>query len=104
MLQERARHVSLEMEGRRDVLSEDRAHAIGGRDDVLGRRRVAISEAVSVDALAVAGQLQDVVQQMRADVHEAIAAVVSLSAGHDVTQLADFPRTKSRSHSLHLDA
>ena len=49
----------------------------------------------------MAGELDDVVEQVDADVHQAVAAVVALVAGVDIAQLADASSSVGLSHRAH---
>ena len=49
----------------------------------------------------MAGELDDVVEQVDANVHQAVAAVVALVAGVDIAQLTDAPGCVGPRHRAH---
>ena len=86
----------------------DEAHARGRRDDVLGRDGAAARRGRGADGAAAARQLQQVVHEVGADVHQPVlrsrlfeaprrragsgcthAAVVTLVGGDEMAELAD---------------
>ena len=62
---------------------------------------MAIGEGRGGQAAAVPGELDDVVEQVDANVHQAVAAVVALVAGVNVAQLADAPLGVGPRHGTH---
>ena len=85
VVQEASRHVVVEAEGRRDVLARDGAHAARGGHHVVRGNRPTVGEGGRNHAAASATELHEVCQQVGADVHHPVAAVVPLATGTDIS-------------------
>jgi len=73
----------------RESARTDEAHARGRGDDVLGRDGAAARRGRGADGTAAARQLQQVVHEVGADVHQPVSSVVTLVAGDEMAELAD---------------
>ena len=84
-----------------DVFAGDGAHAARRWHHVFRRDRLAACREVRDNALALLPEMQHVIEGVRADVHQAISAVVAFAAAVNIAEFADFPGVKGARNRLH---
>ena len=101
MLEQGAGDVACILHRRGDVFAGDGAHAARRWQNVFRRDRLAACRKVRDNALAVLPEMQHVIEGVRADVHQAIPAVVTFAAAVNIAEFADFTSLKGARNRLH---
>src|SRR5688572_25867111 len=87
VVDQRGGDTGIELDGGGEELAGDEAHALGRGDGVGGGDEMTAGLGEGCDTTGAAAELHHVVEQVAADVHQAVAAVVPLAVALDVMQL-----------------
>ena len=82
-MDQRRGDATLQLDHGGEVFTDDHAHALG-RGERIRAERGALRSGQTPHTLAMAAELHEVVDQMAADVHQAVAAVIPLAIPLDV--------------------